>query len=579
MSSNTTDLESTLTIHHDSESAKGHPELAKCNLPIIWEQQKQEKKKYSISSSMITIRPRCILLPSLILFPLLIFIAAGVPFIAHIQLGLSGAHQQKQGQRIQQQLHSNNNQENQSWGYLSSNNGVMKFYPLPERSSKSPFLSWDLSMPSNAQQKTIKLNEMTVSLNGAAKFVPLSGGLQEISNDATTTSQDNNGELSSSTSKSAAWDPEQECIPMADWQTTFHPSCNSIHEMDMPHLLNQEAYSLVSNKGYWRNAWKINMDVAENGLSPVNNIVIKSLKYIHEPNDETFELNRVDGVSMEQLTHSRYITDIYGYCGATSLQEFAGGGLLGDFLRRLKTTKEKLQMAAWVADGLADIHEVGNNDRVSQSMGNEHTGGLNNIITPSIIHNDINLANILVGHRNGAKVPLINDFNIAIFRKKDVSSGEPCRFRGLFVNPQWMAPEQMNNVTQDSDDTLSVGFLNEKIDVYGLGNVLHFVAVGNPPWKFPGRIKAKKISEEYYQQKKLEWDDTVRKVKLLGGKPQIPHEVKNSDDPSIQALLHAMDMCYRSDPDNRASARKVADFLNEKYLEIGLSTAPPFAHF
>lgn len=544
MPSNTTDLESISTIHDDSESAKGHPELAKCNLPIIWEQQHQQKKKYSISSSMITtIRPKCILLPSLILFPLLIFIAAGVPFIAHIQVGWSGVQQQKQ-------------------------NGVMKFYPLPERSSKSPFLSWDLSMPSNAQTKTIKLNEMTVSLNGAAKFVPLSDGLQEISNDATTISQDNNDLLSSSTSRSAAWDPEQECIPMADWQTTFHPSCNSIHEMDMPHLLNQEAYSLVSNKGYWRNAWKINMDVAEYGLSPVNNIVIKSLKYIHEPNDETFELNRVDGVSMEQLTHSRYITDMYAYCGTTSLQEFAGGGLLGDFLRRLKTTKEKLQMAAWVADGLADIHEVGNNNRVSQSVGNEHTGGLNNIITPSIIHNDINLANILVGHRNGVKVPLINDFNIAIFRKKDVSSGEPCRFRGLFVNPQWMAPEQMNNVTQEGDDTLSVGFLDEKIDVYGLGNVLHFVAVGNPPWKFPGRIKAKKISEDYYQQKKLEWDETVRKIKLLGGKPQIPHEVKNSDDPSIQAVLRAMDMCYRSDPDNRASARTVADFLNEKYLEM-----------
>ncbi len=81
------------------------------------------------------------------------------------------------------------------------------------------------------------------------------------------------------------------------------------------------------------------MKVAENGMSPISNIVIKSLKYIHEPNFETFELNRVDGVSMEQLqlTHSQYITDIYiyGYCGTTSLQEFAGAGSLGLFYESL----------------------------------------------------------------------------------------------------------------------------------------------------------------------------------------------------------------------------------------------------
>lgn len=75
----------------------------------------------------------------------------------------------------------------------------------------------------------------------------------------------------------------------------------------------------------------------------------------------------------------------------------------------------------------------------------------------------LHLSFILMGYRDGKRVPLINDFNIAIFRKKDASTGAPCRFRCLFFNPQLMAPDMS---TIDREDGLSIGFLNEKIDVY-----------------------------------------------------------------------------------------------------------------
>lgn len=49
----------------------------------------------------------------------------------------------------------------------------------------------------------------------------------------------------------------------------------------------------------------------------------------------------------------------------------------------------------------------------------------------------------------------------------------------------------------------------------------------------------------------------------------VPDEVKNSKDPSIQAVLTAMSRCYRNDPDIRPTAREVSDYLNKKFLELG----------
>lgn len=178
---------------------------------------------------------------------------------------------------------------------------------------------------------------------------------------------------------------------------------------------------------------------------------------------------------------------------------------------------EKLRMASWVASGVADIHAVdsldsfddeliyNNNDTITSSGEGNGTS-----IPIPLIHNDINMDNVLLGYRNGVETPILNDFNIAVFRKKHALTGEPCRFHGRFANPQvschlcyesmcivgasfdlfpsniritfsmqWMSPEQQER----PEDELSTGYLNEKIDIYALGNILYKIAVGNSPWK------------------------------------------------------------------------------------------------
>jgi serine/threonine protein kinase len=47
------------------------------------------------------------------------------------------------------------------------------------------------------------------------------------------------------------------------------------------------------------------------------------------------------------------------------------------------------------------------------------------------------------------------------------------------VEKQWMSPEQQSR----PEDELSTGKLNEKIDIYALGNIFYKIAVGNSPWK------------------------------------------------------------------------------------------------
>ena len=271
--------------------------------------------------------------------------------------------------------------------------------------------------------------------------------------------------------------------------------------MDISLLLHDSAFSLVSSKGHWRNAWRVDLAIAAaNGSVNTNSTVslgsaksakgqnitaasmdkyavLKSLKYVHEPNEEVFELSRVDAVSLDVLTKSRFTINIHGFCGSSSIQEFAGGDLKG-LLPKLDPI-DKLRYAAWVAEGVADVHAVDSLD----SSGANQSGKSGNGTEASLIHNDLNMDNILLGARNGVAMPILNDFNIAVFRRKESKTGQPCKFRGRFANPQWMSPEQQER----ENDELSTGYLDEKIDVYALGNILFKVVAGNSPWKVSPR--------------------------------------------------------------------------------------------
>lgn len=71
-----------------------------------------------------------------------------------------------------------------------------------------------------------------------------------------------------------------ECVPMQDWQTTFYPSCNGMHELGLENLGEDDVYNvgLFGTKGYWRNAWKFESQSNFSETGSRDTFVVKTLK-------------------------------------------------------------------------------------------------------------------------------------------------------------------------------------------------------------------------------------------------------------------------------------------------------------
>jgi hypothetical protein len=73
---------------------------------------------------------------------------------------------------------------------------------------------------------------------------------------------------------------DEHCVPMKEWQTTFHPSCNGMHEMALDHLVRDDEndINLFGTKGYWRNAWRVDVLAGNHRKEDRETVVLKTLK-------------------------------------------------------------------------------------------------------------------------------------------------------------------------------------------------------------------------------------------------------------------------------------------------------------
>lgn len=70
-----------------------------------------------------------------------------------------------------------------------------------------------------------------------------------------------------------------ECVPMQEWQTTYHPFCNGVHELGIEYLGHGgDNFSLFGTKGFWRNAWKVDLMGGHSSLKERETLVLKTLK-------------------------------------------------------------------------------------------------------------------------------------------------------------------------------------------------------------------------------------------------------------------------------------------------------------
>lgn len=330
------------------------------------------------------------------------------------------------------------------------------------------------------------------------------------------------------------------CIPKTEWQTTAFINCNTFHEIDIPRSsvdLSKSGHNLSSiheeqltvlGEGWFRTAWRL--DARD------QTTVLKTLRIEREFLPEYYELHRRDAVAMERLTWSPFVVNVFGYCGNSAINEMADFPYrdvkdLEHFDRKMRYRERhppiqriKLQLAASIAQGVADIHSIDGPE-----------------LGVTMVHYDLNPRNIAI-FQHGR--PKINDFNIAEFLRYDPATNRTCGFPNRMKQPWWRAPEEVN-LTANVE-------IDEKVDIYSLGAILFHILTTHSP-----RGKMKK-----------ELMEGIRADVVRGIAPVLPPPFDSMTDPVTMAFKKAMDRCFVVDPKKRATAAEIVDILFQTLVKL-----------
>jgi len=332
------------------------------------------------------------------------------------------------------------------------------------------------------------------------------------------------------------YDPykDENCFPMAEWQVQSKPTCNSIHELNLlsSNRYIEETETIMLGKGWFRIALQVNTGTNKDEDAK-DTYVLKMLRYDREFLEEYHELHRRDAMAMERLSGSIHVLDIYSYCAQSAMNEYAIDSI-EQFSKKMRDdfTKNlyKLYLAKSVASGVADMHEI------DYSVDNA-----------TLVHYDLNPRNVAIVKGGHAK---INDFNVAEFLQWNRVENKPCKFKGRFKEPWWRAPEEIVLVNQTVDGNFDGRpLLDEKVDVYSLGNIIFRLLTGRAP-------RGKSIKQRI---------DIVKREVANGLPPSLPVIYNESRDPAVISMRDAMKECYVKNPAKRISARTIANSLEKDY--------------
>lgn len=363
----------------------------------------------------------------------------------------------------------------------------------------------------------------------------------------------------------------EECQPMASWQTTFYPTCNLLHEIDVLSALRalvtlqpyqdeeegeeeeaddekdqaktfsdllEDTLQLISTAGSWRTVWRWNRRFPPTSLQqsrgslalPTEVLGIKLLRYTRNFTHQSFQQHQIDAMAMERLTSSPYLVHMHAFCGQSVITEWATGSARLHLKENSFGARQRLKLARDIARALAAVHSI------------DYPNATNVTLT----HNDINIANAIEVE---GRIKL-NDFNIGNLLRWNVTSQRLCHTPIRFRAPFWKSPEENREQEVWAPPT----------DVYGLGNLLFQAMTRRQPWTHlepNGPLNATEVARR----------------KAGGLLPHIPPEYSQSPKIAIQALYYAILACYRWVPEERPTSHQVAIGLEQALAWARIETS------
>ena len=406
-----------------------------------------------------------------------------------------------------------------------------------------------------------------------------------------------------------------DCVPMADWQTTQYPNCNSIHEINLvpssdkrsttafPPLnyidttttttlttakrrrwlahhpyqtlkyeqpLNpnmgtiQQDQTTFLGQGWFRAAWR--MDIQ--GLNEYNDeeeeyyheesVVLKTLRYEREFLEEYYELHRRDALAMERLTASPYVLDVYGYCGQSAINELANFGIEG---------MSSLEKVARGFRGL-DIEPVSKIKLQLATMVAQGVSHLHSIDYPDFLREDDprRMSGMMGNKVRSSNATLVhydlNPRNIAIVKRgkpklNDFNVAEFLMWNSN-TNTQCGFEGRFKEPWWRAPEEMQVHMTKEYPNPPPLTEKVDVYALGNILWDLL-------TTHSPWGKMKKERQDEVRPKVAKGMLPKLPppYDKLTRQDPALRAMKDAMYKCWKWNPKDRPSAGEIAHDLLE----------------
>lgn len=319
-------------------------------------------------------------------------------------------------------------------------------------------------------------------------------------------------------------DEEYVCRRISEHRLYF-PNCNSFHETSLI-----EAQATIIGEGAYRQAMKLDRLFGREHET----IVAKDIHLWYDYGYDVYEFTRMDAIVAERLTSSNRIYNIYGACGVGILSEYYEKGNIEtiaiDEHLHINRTQEvegplnsyndlppltKLQMSLYMAEALADLHG--------------YPGGV-------IVHQDVKLDQYFLNEDLTGLI--LNDFNRAEFMLWDENEEEYCMYTEGYGRGNWRSPEEYRDQ-----------FLNEKVDVFSLGNNIYGLLTG---------LMVFHESETY--------EETQERV-ANGEKAFIDPRYKERSLAEAK-LVEIIEKCHEYYPEDRPSIFEVVELLLEALEEV-----------